>query len=87
MNRRRRDQHYRPPERYDISVEGDDGRTYTGTYTLSGSGYGTLVNVTSQFGTTKTTQLGNSPAEVIAGMLLSGLVREAIHRRGRQEPE
>ena len=55
-----------------ISVE-IDGKTYTGRYSVSGK----VVSVSGAFGS-KSTQVGNSPADVVARMLLRELVRERM---------
>lgn len=73
----------RPPERYDINTEGDDGRAYSGTYTLTGSGPTALVEVISEFGTTDGKPLGRSPADQVAERILGELVRQQLHRQKR----
>lgn len=55
-----------------VAIE-KDGKTYSGTYTVSGQP--PMVTVSSAQGE-RTTQLGDSPAEMIARRLLNELVRD-----------
>jgi hypothetical protein len=52
-----------------------DGKVYYGTYTVDD----TIVRVAYR-GNSKATQVGGSPPETMAGLLLRELVRESRHR-------
>ena len=57
------------PHRYEVSFEHDDGKTYTGSYTVESG----VVTVTSSYGS-KATQLGRTQAEQLARLMLRELV-------------
>ncbi len=57
---------------YPIEIE-KDGKTIAGAYTVEGDGPNALVNVSSDYGS-KSTQAGNSGAEVTAKRVLGDMV-------------
>ena len=64
----------------EVSIE-IEGRTYTGRYVVSGQGSGRTVTVSTPLYGSKTTQVGGSPPETIARMLLRELIQAGMGRK------
>jgi hypothetical protein len=62
-------------EEKQIQVEGADRKKFSGTYTVIGG----IITVTAANGQQLRTQLGSTPAETIAKMLLRELARIRPH--------